>query len=123
MTVTEEPIVLDDRRGAAAQEATEIRRRLFKVEADQRTLRERRTELEKFLAAAPAQTWSEAADKARYLIGLFALTSPGRDPRRRKLIASVLEDFARLAGEPAVTPDGGDAGASGNGANAGDDET
>ena len=99
-----DPIVLDDHRGIAAQQATEIRRRLAEVEADQAALRERRTELEKFLLAAPASTWLEAADKARYLIGLFASTSVGRDPRRQKLIAGVLNDFSRLSGEPVARP-------------------
>lgn len=97
-----DPIVLDEHRGIAAQQATEIRRRLAEVEADQAALRERRTELEKFLLAAPASTWLEAAEKARYLIGLFATTSMAQDPRRRKLIAGVLEDFRRLSGEPAA---------------------
>ena len=97
-----DPIVLDEHRGMAAQRATEIRRRLAEVEADQAALRERRTELEKFLLAAPASTWVEAAEKARYLIGLFAATSIAQDPRRRKLMASVLDDFSRLAGEPAT---------------------
>jgi hypothetical protein len=86
----------------AAPQATEIRRRLAEVEADQATLRERRTELEKFLLVAPASTWLEAADKARYLISLLATTSLARDPRRQKLMASVLDDFSRLAGEPAT---------------------
>ena len=88
---------------------TEIRRRLSEVEADQAALRGRRTELEKFLIAAPAPTWREAAEKARYLIGLFATTSMGRDPRRQKLIAGVLDDFSRLSGEPAATPAAGEA--------------
>lgn len=92
-----DPIVLDEHRGMAAQQATEIRRRLAEVEADQATLRERRTELEKFLLAAPASTWPEAAEKARYLLGLFATTSVARDPRRQKLIAGVLDDFSRLS--------------------------
>jgi hypothetical protein len=99
-----DPIVLDEHRGMAAQQATEIRRRLAEVEADQAALRERRTELEKFLLAAPASTWLEAAEKARYLIGLFATTSIAQDPRRRKLIARVLEDFSRLSAEPAAEP-------------------
>ena len=47
-----DPIVLDEHRGMAAQQATEIRRRLAEVEADQEALRERRTDLEKFLLAA-----------------------------------------------------------------------
>ena len=101
------PIELDDHRGMRAQRATEIRRRLAEVEADQSALRERRTELEKFLLAAPAPGWPEAAEKARYLIGLFATTSMGRDPRRQKLIAAVLEDFERLSHEPAPGRDGG----------------
>ena len=107
-------IVLDEHRGMAAQKATEIRRRLAEVEADQAALRARRTELEKFLLAAPASTWLDAAEKARYLIGLFAATSVARDPRRQKLIAAVLDDFSRLAGEPATgvlhgsESDGGD---------------
>jgi hypothetical protein len=99
-----DPIVLDDHRGMAAQQATEIRRRLAEVEADQAVLRERRTELEKFLLAAPASTWLEAADKARYLIGLFATTSIAQDPRRRKLIAGMLDDFSRLSAESAAEP-------------------
>jgi hypothetical protein len=97
-----DPIVLDEHRGMAAQQATEIRRRLAEVESDQAALRERRTELEKFLLAASASTWLEAADKARYLISLLATTSLARDPRRQKLIASVLDDFRRLASEPAT---------------------
>jgi len=97
-----DPIALDEHRGMAAQQATEIRRRLAEVEADQAALRERRTELEKYLLAAPASTWLEAAEKARYLIGLFATTSIAQDPRRRKLIAGVLDDFRRLSGEPAA---------------------
>src|ERR671919_289185 len=97
-----DPIVLDQHRGMAAQEATEIRRRLAEVEVDQAALRDRRTQLEKFLLAAPASTWPEAAEKARYLIGLFATTSIARDPRRQKLIAGVLDDFVRLSNEPAA---------------------
>jgi hypothetical protein len=99
MTMKHDPIVLDEHRGMAAQQATEIRRRLADVEADQAALRERRTELEKFLLVAPASTWLEAAEKARYLLGLLAQTSIARDPRRQKLIAAVLDDFARLSGE------------------------
>jgi hypothetical protein len=99
--VKEDPIVLDEHRGMAAQKATEIRRRFSEVEADQATLRQRRTELEKFLLAMPAVTWEEAAEKARYLIALFATTSLGQDPRRQKLIAAVLDDFSRLSEEPA----------------------
>ena len=44
-----------------------------------------------------AASWSEAADKARYLLNLFAATPAAQDPRRQTLIAGVLADFARLA--------------------------
>lgn len=98
--MTDKPVALDEHRGMAAQRATEIRRRLAHVEVDQAALRERRADLEKFLLAAPATSWHEAAEKARYLISLLAGTSVGRDPRRQKLIDAVLGDFARLSGEP-----------------------
>lgn len=109
----DDPIVLDEHRGMAAQQATEIRRRLVEVEADQAALRARRTELEKFLIAAPAASWQEAAEKAEYLIGLLATTSVARDPRRQRLIAGVLDDFTRLSGEAsaATAENGSDAGA------------
>ena len=100
------PIILDEHREMAAQQATEIRRRLAQVEADQAALRDRRTELEKFLVASPASTWPEAAEKARYLIGLLAQTSIARDPRRQKLIAGVLDDFVRLSGQPVASEPG-----------------
>lgn len=80
-----------------AQRATEIRRRLAHVEVDQAALRERRDVLERSLLTAPAMTWVEAAEKARYLIALLAGPRTGRDPRRQKLIEAVLNDFRRLS--------------------------
>lgn len=100
LPMKDDPIALDGRRGMAAQKATEIRRRLSDVEADQAALRHRQAELEAFLVAAPAPTWREAAEKARYLITLFAATTAAHDPLRQKLIASVLGDFTRLSNEP-----------------------
>jgi hypothetical protein len=81
----------------AAQKATEIRRLLAEVEANEKALRDRQEELEAQLVAAPAVSWPEAAEKARYLLGLFASTPTAQDPRRQKLISTVLDDFARLA--------------------------
>ena len=95
--MTDDPVNLDGHRGMAAQKSTEIRRRLHEVQADQAALRERQEELEHFLLAAPSATWPEAAAKAKYLIQLFAATPDGQDPRRKKLIASALDDLARLA--------------------------
>ena len=93
---TDDPVVLNDSRGSADLVATEIRRRLAAVEASRAAAREREAEFEKFLAAAPAPSWHEAAEKARYLITLLASTSAASDTRRQKLIAAVLEDFSRL---------------------------
>lgn len=94
-----DPVALDEHRGMTAQRATEVRRHLAEVEAQQKALLERQAELERFLLAAPSLTWADAAAKARYLITLFADTSAGRDPRRQKIIAGVLEDFERLEAE------------------------
>jgi len=95
--MTDRPIKLDRHRGMAAQKATEIRRLLGEVEANEKALRQRQEELETQLLAVPAASWSEAAGKARYLLSLFASTSIAQDPRRQTLIANVLEDFERLS--------------------------
>jgi hypothetical protein len=97
--MTDKPIDLDQHRGMAAQKATKLRRLLSDVEANQKTLRVRQDELESHLLAAPAANWHEAAEKARYLLNLFATTIAAQDPRRQKLIAAVIADFERLAGE------------------------
>jgi hypothetical protein len=97
--MTDKPIDLDQHRGMAAQKATKLRRLLSDVEANQKTLRVRQDELESHLLAAPAANWHEAAEKARYLLNLFAATIAAQDPRRQKLIAAVIADFERLAGE------------------------
>jgi peptidoglycan hydrolase CwlO-like protein len=102
--VSDDPTNLDQRRDMAAQKATEIRRHLAEVEAQQAALRNRQAELEKYLLAAPSATWEDAAEKARYLINMFAATAAGRDPRRRKIIASVLDDFRRLSGQRLEPP-------------------
>jgi hypothetical protein len=95
--MTDSTIDLDDHRGMAAQKATELRRLLADVVADETALRLRQEELETHLVAAPAANWHEAAEKARYLLNLFAGTLPPADRRRQKLIAAVLADFDRLA--------------------------
>jgi hypothetical protein len=104
--MTDDPIALDGHRGMAAQRATDIRRRRLNVAADQAALAHRQDELEQFLLAAPASTWREAAEKARYLISLFAETPAAQDRRRQKLIASVLADLDKLSHLP-VEPAGG----------------
>ena len=94
--MTDTPISLDAQRGMAAQRATEIRRLLSDVEANEDRLRLRQSELEDQLLAAPSGTWLEAADKARYLLKMLFNTPIGQDPRRQKLIKAVLDDFDRL---------------------------
>jgi hypothetical protein len=94
--MTDKTIDLDEHRGMAAQKATDIRRLLAEVEANERALRLRQDELESQLVAAPAANWHEAAEKARYLLNLFANSLGAQDPRRQKLIAAVLSDFERL---------------------------
>lgn len=97
--MTDKTVDLDQHRGMAAQKATKLRRLLADVEANEKALRVRQEELESHLLAAPATNWPEAAEKARYLLNLFATTLAAEDPRRQKLIAAVLADFERLSGE------------------------
>jgi hypothetical protein len=96
MVMTDKTIDLDQHRGMA--QATDLRRLLADVEANERALRLRQDELESHLIAAPAANWQEAAEKARYLLNLFAATLTSQDPRRQELIEAVLADFRRLSG-------------------------
>jgi hypothetical protein len=95
--MTEKTVDLDQHRGMAAQKATDLRRLLANVEANEKALRLRQDELEAHLIAAPAANWPEAAEKARYLLKLLASSPSAQDPRKQKLIAAVLDDFERLA--------------------------
>ncbi len=97
--MTDRTIDLDRHRGMAAQKATDLRRLLADVAANETALRLRQEELEAHLVAAPAANWHEAAEKARYLLTLFAGTLTSEDRRRQTLIAAVLADFDRLAAE------------------------
>ena len=97
--MNDKPIDLDRHRGMSAQKATGLRRLLAEVESNEKSLRLRQDELETQLLSAPAANWHDAAEKARYLLNLFAATLGAQDPRRQKLIAAVLADFKRLSGE------------------------
>src|ERR687893_2872876 len=99
----DDPVVLDEHRGMAAQTATEMRRLRAEVETQRAALRRRQAALERHFLAGPSASWEEAAEKARYLIGLLADTPEGRDPRRRRIIAGVLDDLARLSGGRAAS--------------------
>ena len=95
--MTDRTVNLDKRRGMAAQKATSLRRLMSDVEANEKSLRLRQEALEAQLIAAPAATWDEAAEKARYLLGLYAATLATEDTRKRELLAAVLGDFERLS--------------------------
>jgi hypothetical protein len=97
--MTDEPTELDARRALADRKATELRRLRIEVETEHAALKVRQEELEKFFLAAPAQNWPEAVEKARYLLGLLALTSAAQDTRRQELITRLHADFDRLLSE------------------------
>jgi hypothetical protein len=97
--MTDKPVKLDQHRGMAAQKATELRRLLAEVAANERTLHAAQDALEAQLLAAPASTWEEAANKVRYLLSVLAATPSGQDPRRKFLIQAVLDDLSRLSRE------------------------
>ncbi|RAI45285.1 hypothetical protein [Rhodoplanes roseus] len=101
--MTEKTIDLDQHRGMAAQHATELRRMRADVEANAKALQERQLELEMRLLASPARSWAEAAEKAQYLLSLLADSPAGQDPRRKRLIADVVEEFRRLGNESSAT--------------------
>lgn len=98
--MADETTDLDEHRGMAAQKATILRRLRTEVENDRAALKARQEELEKFLVAAPAEGWPEAVEKARYLLGLLAHSPTADDPRRQRLIKTLLADFDRLLSVP-----------------------
>ncbi|GGI23686.1 hypothetical protein GCM10010987_25640 [Bradyrhizobium guangdongense] len=93
--MTDLPFDLDERRGMAAQKATELRR---EVEANLREVRVREADLENRMMTVPAASWPEAAVKARHLLNLYAVSLLAQDTRHRALVAALFDDFARLWG-------------------------
>jgi hypothetical protein len=98
--MTDKTVDLDRHRGMAAQKATDLRRLLADVEANEQASRVRQDELEQRLTAAPAATWQEAADKARYLLKLFGASLAVQDSRKQMLLEAVFADFDRLSHAP-----------------------
>ena len=78
-------IDLDRHRGMASQKATELRRLLADVEANEKALRRRQGELESHLLAAPAANWHEAAEKRPITSSPFSRPLP---PRRIRVDTS-----------------------------------
>ena len=97
--MNDNPVELDRHRGMAAQKATDIRRILADVETNAKLLRDHQGAVEIQLLAVPAASWIEAAAKARYVLNLYAARLAPADTHHHDLVAAVLADFARLAGE------------------------
>lgn len=74
--MTDKTIDLDQHRGMASQKATELRRLLADVEANEKTLRARQEELETHLLAAPAGNWPDAAEKRATCSSCFRRPTP-----------------------------------------------
>ncbi len=74
----------------------DLRRVLADAEQHSALMRERQAEIEAQLIDTPAETWAEAAAKARYLLNQYSAALGPQDSRHRDLIAAVLADFARL---------------------------
>jgi hypothetical protein len=97
--MSDTPIELDKHRGMAAQKATDIRRVIAEVEVNAKLLREKQGVAEIQLLAVPATTWPEAVAKARYVLNLYSASLAASDTHHRDLVAAVLADLTRLAGE------------------------
>jgi len=97
--MTDKTIDLDLHRGMS-----ELRRLVSEVEASQAALRHGQEKVERRLLALPVETWPQAADKARYLLGFCAVSTARGDARVARLIVCVLEDVARLSRPPDPLP-------------------
>lgn len=94
--MTERIIALEQHRGGPSLPHTEITSQLLAAEKTQRAIKAKLEFLETQLAGTPSVTLTDAIERARYLIGLLAHTTAGRDPRRKKLITTTLDDLERL---------------------------
>lgn len=93
-------VSLDEHRGMRAQKETDARRHQIGVQADQEALRLSQAALEQNLFRGPSETWSDAAEKAAYLLHLFAATGEAQDPRYKRLIEETIADLRQMARSP-----------------------
>lgn len=105
--MTDKAVELDKHRGMVAQKATDLRRLLAEVAANERALRATQEELEAQLIAAPASSWPRRSNHrghahdqqlAQILVAHFS------DPTKLRLAAGRM--LARHEAEPGL-PDGG----------------
>jgi hypothetical protein len=93
--MSNDPINLDEHRGASSRLTAKIRQQLLRdFQIEQTELRLRQDELESILSSAPSETWTEVADKAQYLLKLYAVSPEAKDPHRQSLIARTLSECA-----------------------------
>jgi len=93
-----DPVDLDDRRSPDGRMATELRRDMHRARPADRvagSVRERALHVQ--MLAGPAERWTEAEVKVRFLLDRFAETVEGQDDRMQKLIRRALHDIARLS--------------------------
>lgn len=89
---------LDSRRSMIGRVEAEIRRDLrAHVQSGKAAASRRQEEIAEMRFLRPAETCVHAAEKAKHLLHIFAVTRRGRAPGYRRMIASTREDFARLA--------------------------
>jgi hypothetical protein len=93
--MSDRPIDLEGRRITTSRHAPDLRRLTAKIEADGKAQQHWQEARERSLMTSPADSWQEAADRARHLLGL--LNSTSGDARIKGLIRSVLADFDRLS--------------------------
>lgn len=95
--MTNRPIDLDARRTAEGKQDSEFRRRAVNTDAaheDGGWIKE--TAIDTAMLAGPADTWTEAIEKTRFLLRRYAATHDALDPRLQKLIKRALGDLDRL---------------------------
>jgi hypothetical protein len=102
--MTDKPVNLDHHHGMSAQKATDLRRLRAEVEANEQALRLRQEEPEDQLIAAAALDWHGAAEKARYLLNLFAESPGGLDARRPRLMDGERDRLPKELGLPVWRP-------------------
>lgn len=91
------PINLDDRRAAAEQRETEMRRRATSSQPPSTPSPQSHLEsLEDQMLAEPARTWVEVMEKWRFLLDRYASTLEAGDERVQKLIRRALGDMEQL---------------------------
>ena len=80
--MTDKTIELDQRRGMEAQKATDLPGCLPRWKPTNAPCVFASRSWKRTLADAPAATWEEAAEKVRYVLGLYAATLTAKDTRR-----------------------------------------